>query len=66
MYPKGNLEGKENSLSLYLHASDFVSKIPVQATSAVYKLRVLDQFKRNHHEADGITLFSLLHQKKKT
>ncbi|KAL0722192.1 hypothetical protein Bca4012_036791 [Brassica carinata] len=50
MYPKGHLEGKGNSLSLYLHASDFVSKAPVEGTSAIYKLRVLDQHKRNHHE----------------
>ncbi|KAG2329796.1 hypothetical protein Bca4012_020672 [Brassica carinata] len=58
MHPKGDLEGKENSLSLYLFASDFVSKVPVQATSAVYKLRVLDQFKRNHHEAEIVYRFS--------
>ncbi|KAJ4907218.1 TRAF-like family protein [Raphanus sativus] len=49
MYPKGTLEGKGNSLSLYLHASDYVTS-PNTKTLAVFKLRVLDQFKRNHHE----------------
>ncbi|KAF8050002.1 hypothetical protein N665_2070s0010 [Sinapis alba] len=58
MYPKGDLEGKGKSLSLFLYASDFVSKVPVEATLAVYKLRVLDQFKRNHHEADIVHRFS--------
>ncbi|CDY60616.1 BnaAnng17000D [Brassica napus] len=57
MYPKGYLEGKGNSLSLFLHASDFVSKAPVEATSAIYKLRVLDQHKRNHHEISIIYIY---------
>ncbi|CAN7104184.1 unnamed protein product [Brassica rapa subsp. narinosa] len=58
MYPKGYLEGKGNSLSLFLHASDFVSKAPVEATSAIYKLRVLDQHKRNHHEINTAHRFT--------
>ncbi|KAF2601580.1 hypothetical protein F2Q70_00025237 [Brassica cretica] len=58
MYPKGYLEGKGNSLSLFLHASDFVSKAPVEAISAIYKLRVLDQHKRNHHEIDASHRFT--------
>ncbi|KAL0710628.1 hypothetical protein Bca4012_017606 [Brassica carinata] len=49
MCPKGTLEGKGNSLSLYLHASDYVTG-PKTNTLAVFKLRVLDQLKRNHHE----------------
>ncbi|RID62011.1 hypothetical protein BRARA_E01112 [Brassica rapa] len=60
MYPKGYLEGKGNSLSLFLHASDFVSKAPVEATSAIYKLRVLDQHKRNHHEISIIYIYIYL------
>ncbi|KAG2332762.1 hypothetical protein Bca52824_003942 [Brassica carinata] len=51
MCPKGILEGKGNSLSLYLHASDYVTG-PKANTLAVFKLRVLDQLKRNHHELD--------------
>ncbi|KAJ0262009.1 hypothetical protein HA466_0050180 [Hirschfeldia incana] len=51
MCPQGTLEGKGNSLSLFLHASDYVTG-PKTNTLAVYKLRVLDQFKRNHHEID--------------
>ncbi|KAH0932591.1 hypothetical protein HID58_009708 [Brassica napus] len=51
MYPKGTLEGKGNSLSLYLHASDYVTG-PNTKTLAVFKLRVLDQLKRKHHEID--------------
>ncbi|CAH8383224.1 unnamed protein product [Eruca vesicaria subsp. sativa] len=51
MCPKGTLEGKGNSLSLFLHASDYVTS-PNTNTLAVYKLRVLDQIKRNHHEID--------------
>ncbi|CAH8358644.1 unnamed protein product [Eruca vesicaria subsp. sativa] len=49
MCPKGTLEGKGNSLSLYLHAADYVTG-PKTNTLAVFKLRVLDQLKRNHHE----------------
>ncbi|XP_013621855.1 PREDICTED: uncharacterized protein LOC106328045 [Brassica oleracea var. oleracea] len=49
MYPKGTSEGKGNSLSLYLHAPDYVTG-PNTKTLAVFKLRVLDQLKRNHHE----------------
>lgn len=51
MCPQGTLEGKGNSLSLYLHASDYVTS-PKTNTLAVFKLRVLDQLKRNHHELD--------------
>ncbi|KAF3557884.1 hypothetical protein F2Q69_00011436 [Brassica cretica] len=58
MYPKGYLHGKGNSLSLFLHASDFVSKAPVEATSAIYKLRVLNQQKRNHHEINTAHRFT--------
>ncbi|CAH8264534.1 unnamed protein product [Arabidopsis lyrata] len=52
MYPKGNGDGKGNSLSLYLFASDYVTNGPKGGTLAIYKLRVLDQLHRNHCETD--------------
>uniref|UniRef100_A0A1J3IW20 MATH domain and coiled-coil domain-containing protein n=1 Tax=Noccaea caerulescens TaxID=107243 RepID=A0A1J3IW20_NOCCA len=57
MYPKGTSDGAGNSISLFLHASDYVTDVPKEATTAIYKLRVLDQRpKRNHRE------FNLEHQ----
>ncbi|KAG7568564.1 MATH/TRAF domain [Arabidopsis thaliana x Arabidopsis arenosa] len=50
MYPKGSGDGKGNSLSLYLTASDYVTDGPKGGTLAIYKLRVLDQLHRNHYE----------------
>nr|AAO37218.1 hypothetical protein [Arabidopsis thaliana]AAX55137.1 hypothetical protein At2g32870 [Arabidopsis thaliana] len=52
MYPKGNGDGKGNSLSLYLFASDYVTNGPKGGTLAIYKLRVLDQLNRNHCETE--------------
>ncbi|EFH57509.1 hypothetical protein ARALYDRAFT_902353 [Arabidopsis lyrata subsp. lyrata] len=50
MYPEGFGDGKGNSFSLYLIASDYVTDDPKGVTLAVYKLRVLDQLHRNHYE----------------
>ncbi|CAN8277467.1 unnamed protein product [Cochlearia groenlandica] len=50
MYPKGLGDGEGNSLSLYLMATDYVTKGPNAKTLAVFKLRVFDQLRRNHHE----------------
>jgi len=51
MYPRGTGDGKGNSLSLYLNASNYVTNNgPKGRTFAVYKLRVLDQLHRNHFE----------------
>ncbi|CAA0374228.1 unnamed protein product [Arabidopsis thaliana] len=53
MYPRGTGDGKGNSLSLYLNASNYVTNNgPKGRTFAVYKLRVLDQLHRNHFEID--------------
>ncbi|CAH8360688.1 unnamed protein product [Eruca vesicaria subsp. sativa] len=57
MYPKGCGEGKGNSFSLFLHASDFVSNVPAKVTKATFILRVLDQHMRKQHyeyDADGV------------
>jgi len=58
MYPKGNGDGKGNSLSLYLFASDYVTNGPKGGTLAIYKLRVLDQLNRNHCET-GMCIYTL-------
>ncbi|KAL1205743.1 Ubiquitin C-terminal hydrolase 12 [Cardamine amara subsp. amara] len=52
MYPKGSGEGRGNSLSLYLNASEFVTNGPKGRTLAVFKMKVLDQLHRNHYETD--------------
>ncbi|KAG2298238.1 hypothetical protein Bca4012_009437 [Brassica carinata] len=54
MYP----EGKAGNFSLYLAASDYVTSAPKTPTFANYKLRVLDQVNRNHHEAGYKNWFS--------
>ncbi|ESQ51876.1 hypothetical protein EUTSA_v10016963mg [Eutrema salsugineum] len=53
MYPKGCATGKGDYLSLFLTVSDYNS--PMAKTLAVYKLRVLDQLKRNHFETSIYT-----------
>lgn len=53
MYP----EGKAGNFSLYLSASDYVTGSPKRPTFANYKLRVLDQVNRNHHESGTYTEF---------
>ncbi|ESQ51873.1 hypothetical protein EUTSA_v10016948mg [Eutrema salsugineum] len=50
MFPKGCGTGKGSYLSLFLTVGDFVTADPMAKTLAVYKLRLLDQFKRNHYE----------------
>ncbi|KAJ4897061.1 TRAF-like family protein [Raphanus sativus] len=54
MYP----EGKAGNFSLYLSASDYVTGSPKRPTFANYKLRVLDQVNRNHHESGHQGWFS--------
>ncbi|KAJ0241897.1 MATH/TRAF domain-containing protein [Hirschfeldia incana] len=56
MYP----EGKAGNFSLYLVASDYVTSSPKRPTFANYKLRVLDQVNRNHHESGTYTEFPFL------
>ncbi|CAA7049473.1 unnamed protein product [Microthlaspi erraticum] len=59
MYPKGISDGAGNSISLFLHVSDYVTDVPKEATTAIYKLRVLDQRpKRNHREFRAECRFS--------
>lgn len=54
MYPKGD-KGGEGHLSFYLTATDYVTNLPKGPTLAVYKLRLLDQLKRNHKEPGTYT-----------
>ncbi|CAA7032867.1 unnamed protein product [Microthlaspi erraticum] len=53
MYPKGKGEGKGKWLSLFLHASDYVTNGPKDSTFAIYKMRVFDQLQRKHYEVPG-------------
>nr|DAD45305.1 TPA_asm: hypothetical protein HUJ06_003535 [Nelumbo nucifera] len=48
LYPKGDSNGKGNSISLYLL---MVGKSPDEKVYVEGKLRVLDQFNENHHES---------------
>lgn len=57
MYPKGD-KGGEGHLSFYLTATDYVTNLPKGPTLAVYKLRLLDQLKRNHKEPEYQALFA--------
>ncbi|CAN6834355.1 unnamed protein product [Brassica oleracea] len=57
MYPKGDKRGKGH-LSFYLTATDYVTNLPKGPTLAVYKLRLLDQLKRNHKEPEYQALFA--------
>ncbi|VVB07355.1 unnamed protein product [Arabis nemorensis] len=52
MCPKGDMHTDEH-LSLFLNACDYVTNAPKGPTLAVFKMRVLDQFKRNHYEKES-------------
>lgn len=58
MCPKGDMNGAEH-FSLFLNACDYVTNGPKGPTLAVFKMRVLDQLKRNHYEKGIYSKFLL-------
>ncbi|XP_010533224.1 PREDICTED: uncharacterized protein LOC104809036 [Tarenaya hassleriana] len=50
LYPRGFGDGQDNSLSVYLRGDEHMDNVLKTKTFAKFKLRVLDQIARKHHE----------------
>ena len=60
LYPKGNLKGKDNSLSLYLSVADCTTLRGNWKFYAKFKLRVMDQVQGEHQEGESEFYFYAL------
>ncbi|KAG7619169.1 MATH/TRAF domain [Arabidopsis suecica] len=57
VHPRGYMDEKDKSFSVYLSAEGFVNNAPMTKTYAKFKLRVLDQVSWNHVEESGLSWF---------